>query len=156
MAITVRKATTADANVIGGMITEFQSYLRSLGDQTDFAFDADAYVRDGFGPNPAFSAIVAEVDDSVAGYLLYHHGYDTDRGQRLTYVIDLWVREDFRRKGVGRALMESAATACKQAGGAALIWTVYKHNTLAFKFYDSLGARRLPDLDLMAWSIRER
>jgi len=33
MGITVRKATAADAKVIGEMIKEFQAYLRSLGDR---------------------------------------------------------------------------------------------------------------------------
>jgi ribosomal protein S18 acetylase RimI-like enzyme len=145
----------ADAQVIGEMIKEFQSYLRSLGDQTGFAFDAESYLRDGFGPDPAFYGIVAEIDGKVAGYLLYHHGYDTDRGQRLAYVIDLYVREPFRRRGVGKTLMESAARACTEAGGTTLVWTVYKRNQIAFEFYERLGARRLADLELMAWSVRK-
>ncbi len=156
MSITVRGATAADARVIGEMIKEFQSYLRSLGDQTDFGFDAESYLRDGFGADPAFSGFVADVDAEAAGYLLYHHGYDTDRGQRLTYVIDLYVRQAFRRRGVGEALMRSAAEACREAGGTALIWTVYKRNQLAFEFYEGLGARRLADLELMAWSVPRR
>lgn len=152
MGITVRKATAADATAIGDMIKDFQAYLRSLGDETEFAFDAGAYVRDGFGADPAFAGILAEVDGAAAGYLLYHHGYDTDRGQRLTYVIDLYVQERFRRRGVGKALMQAATRCCTEAV-TALIWTVYKRNQLAFDFYDGLGARRLPHLELMAWPV---
>jgi hypothetical protein len=40
MGITIRKATAADASAIGELVKEFQSYLRALGDPTDFAFDA--------------------------------------------------------------------------------------------------------------------
>jgi len=149
MAITIRTATAADAAVIGEMIGEFQVYLRSLGDRTDFAFNAAAYVRDGFGAHPAFAGCVAELDGLVAGYLLYHHGYDTDRGERSTYVIDLYVREPFRQHGVGSALMQSVADACAQSGGRALVWTVFKNNRRAFDFYEHLGAQRVTDLELM-------
>jgi GNAT superfamily N-acetyltransferase len=153
--ITVRRATAADAAAIGDMIKDFQAYLRSLGDKTKFAFDAHAYVSDGFGANPAFAAILAEVDGTAAGYLLYHHGYDTDRGQRLTYVIDLYVQDRFRRRGVGKALMQAAARSCTEAAGTALIWTVYRRSQLAFDFYDGLGARRLSHLELMVWPVRK-
>src|SRR5579862_2942020 len=44
------------------------------------SFQDGQYLRDGFGPHPAFFGLVAEVDGSVEGYLLNHHGYDTDRG----------------------------------------------------------------------------
>jgi len=151
--ITIRDATPADATNIGALIREFQSYLRSLGDPSDFAFDAESYLRDGFGPDPAFSGFVAELDGNVAGYLLYHYGYDTDRGQRLTYVIDLYVRESVWGHGVGRAVMQAAARACTEAGGMALVWTVYKKNTIALEFYERLGAQRLTDLDLMVLPV---
>jgi GNAT superfamily N-acetyltransferase len=153
MGITVRRASAADASVVATMIKSFQAYLRSLGDETGFGFDAHAYVRDGFGPDPAFAGLLAEIDGTAAGYLLYHHGYDTDRGERLTYVIDLYVQDGFRRIGVGKALMQAAAKACAEVGGTTLVWTVYKRNQLAFDFYNGLGARRLTDLELMALPV---
>jgi len=70
-------------------------------------------------------------------------------------VIDLYVQDRFRRRGVGKASMQAAATACTEAGGTALVWTVYKRNQLAFDFYDGLGARRLTDLELMALPVRK-
>jgi hypothetical protein len=68
----IRNATAADADAIGKLAREFQAYLRALGDRTHFEFTAETYLRDGFGPNAAFSGLVAERNGEVIGYLLYH------------------------------------------------------------------------------------
>jgi ribosomal protein S18 acetylase RimI-like enzyme len=145
----IRPASAADAQSIGNLAREFQQYLRALGDQTHFEFSAETYVRDGFGPHPAFSGLVAELNGEVIAYLLYHFGYDTDRAMRLLYVIDLYVRETARRGGVGEALMRAAAAVCRQAGAQELVWSVFFTNELAFRFYERLGAKRIRDLEYM-------
>lgn len=124
----------ADAQIIGELARQFADYLRSLGDMTDFQFNAETYLRDGFGPNPAFAGIVAEANGEVAGYLLYHFGYDVDRALRLLHVIDLYVRPEVRGRGVGRALMDEAARLCREGGGRELCWAVYRPNILATQF----------------------
>ena len=128
---------------------EFAAYLRSLGDQGEYGFSAEVYLRDGFGQNPAFSGLVAEQDGEMVGYLLYCHGYDLDFGGRITHIVDLFVREASRRQGVACALMEAVADICRQAGGKQLLWAVYTPNALAKEFYEKLGARYIRDLQFM-------
>jgi ribosomal protein S18 acetylase RimI-like enzyme len=128
-------------------------YLRALGDTTDFRFTAETFLRDGFGPNPAFAGIVAVVEEAVVGHLFYHFGYDTDWAIRLLYVIDLMVREDKRGQGIGKALMLKAAEICREAGGSELVWAVYKPNRLAAEFYERLGAKYIEDLHFMRWGV---
>jgi GNAT superfamily N-acetyltransferase len=156
MSAVIRNATPADADAIGTLAGEFQAYLRALGDRTHFEFTAETYLRDGFGPNPAFSGLVAERDGRVISYLLYHFGYDTDRAMRLMHVIDLYVYESQRRRGVGEALMRRAAEICREAGGRELIWSVFSPNTLAFQFYEHLGAKRIKALEFMYWPVPVR
>ena len=156
MALRIRSATAADARAIGALAAEFQGYLRALGDQSTFRFTAKTYLQDGWGPHPAFSGLVAELDGEIAAYLLYHFGYDTDQAMRLLYVIDLYVQEGKRRRGVGEALMQRAAQICRDTGGGALIWSVFKPNQLAFRFYERLGAKRIEDLEFMYWLVPSR
>src|SRR3989304_6548339 len=125
MSAVIRNATAADADASGTLAKAFQECLRALGDRTHFEFTAETYLRDGFGLNPAFSGLVAERDGQVIGYLLYHFGYDTDRTMRLMHVIDLYVHASQRRRGVGEALMRTAAEICREAGGRGLIWSVF-------------------------------
>ena len=153
MGFLIRSATAEDAEAIGELAKEFVDYLRALGDTVDIQFDAEAYLRDGFGPNPAFSGLVAERDGKILGYLLYHPGYDVDDVTRTLYIIDLYVREQWRRQGVGRALMEEAAKICRRLGGTQLFWSVYVRNKPAFAFYESLGARYTQDLKFMRLDV---
>jgi GNAT superfamily N-acetyltransferase len=147
--VKVRQATPDDADAIIALAKEFSQYMQSLGDTIDFRFDAASYRRDGFGDNPAFQRLVAEVDNDVVGYLLYHHGYDTDLAIRTLHVIDLYVRPANRLSGVGRALMTRAAEICTATGGKQLFWSVYLPNRPAFDFYERLGARRFKDMEYM-------
>lgn len=149
----VRSAIAQDANDIGELAQEFADYLRVLGDPSDFRFDADAYLRDGFGANSAFSGLVAESNGEILGYLLYHQGYEVDEATRNLHIIDLYVRGQWRRRGVGRALMEEAARVCRRLGGAQLFWSVYVRNEAAFAFYEGLGARYTQDLRFMRLDV---
>lgn len=155
MTLTIRPAVPGDAPSIGQLMAESAAYLRALGDTTDFKFTAETYLRDGFGPNSAFSGLVAVVDGEVVGHLLYHFGYDTDRAMRLLYVIDLMVRENRRSQGIGKALMLQAAKLGREAGVSELVWAVYKPNKLAAEFYERLGAEYIDDLYFMCWEIRK-
>ena len=153
MTLSIRPATPADAEAIGQLMAQSADYLRALGDTTDFRFTAETYLRDGFGPNPAFSALVAEVGGKIVGHLFYHFGYDTDWAIRLLYVIDLMVQENRRGQGIGKALMLRAAEICREAGGSEMVWAVYKPNQQAAEFYERLGAKYIEELHFMRWDI---
>jgi ribosomal protein S18 acetylase RimI-like enzyme len=153
MTLTIRPATPADAKSIGQLMAQSANYLRALGDTTDFKFTAETYLRDGFGPNPAFSGLVAEIDGEIVGHLLYHFGYDTDRAMRLLHIIDLMVREDRRGQGLGKRLMRQAAELGRASGVSELVWAVYKPNGLAVEFYERLGAEYISDLYFMRWDV---
>ncbi len=149
MPITIRSARAVDAQNIGRLARQFAEYLRSLGDQTEFKMNAEAYLRDGFGKRPAFSGLVAEDGGKVIGYLLYHLGYDSDAATRVLHVVDLYVERDARRQGAGRALMEAAAKIATEAGAEELVWSVYNLNELAASFYEKLGAERITEVFFM-------
>ena len=146
MALIIRPALASDAQSIGNLARQFASYLRELGDLTDFKLTANAYQRDGFGTKPAFAGLVAEDQGKVIGYLLYHFGYDSDRAARNMHVVDLYVDRAARNQGVGKALMARAASIAREASA------VYQPNTIAATFYEKLGAQRITDVFFMKLS----
>ncbi len=156
MPTTIRPATASDAESIGRLVAEFQGYLRSLGDRTEFDFGAVAYLRDGFGSDPAFAGFVAESDRTVIGYALYHFGYDTDRGRRIMHLVDLYVQDAWRQKGIGKQLMQCLAEVGRAREVEFIVWSLFKPNALARRFYEQLGATYLTTLDFMALDIRDR
>jgi GNAT superfamily N-acetyltransferase len=145
----IRSATPGDAAEIEQLYRQSAAHLQALDDETDFRFNAQIYLRDGFGPNPAFTGLVAEGDNGLIGYLLYTFGYDTDRAMRYLFIIDLLVDEAQRGQGIGRALMQQAAQICREQGGGELFWAVYVKNQSALEFYRRLGATEVTELIFM-------
>ena len=155
MSVRVRPLAPADSPAVAALAAEFADYLRVLGDTDPHHLTAAVIQRDGFGPRAAFAGLVAAGNEAetgapgLAGYRLYHLGYDADLAARNLHVIDLYVSPAARRQGAGRALMAAAARVCRAVGGAYLFWAVFRPNRLAADFYAALGARAVPELDFM-------
>jgi GNAT superfamily N-acetyltransferase len=147
--VTIRPARKADAELLALLGHEFTQYLRELGDQNPGYLTAADYRRDAFSRNPAFAGLVAEIDGEPVGYVLYHQGYDLDRGGRILYVFDLFVRNVARGRGVGRTLMLATLDVCRRTGGHAVVFNVWEPNTKARTFYERLGAKPVRELHAM-------
>jgi GNAT superfamily N-acetyltransferase len=138
------------------LAAEFADYMRMLGDKTEFHLDAEALKRDGFGPRPAFAGLVAEMADGIAGYVLFHDGYDTDAAHRVVFVVDLMVTQAMRRKGVGSALMREVRSIAVTLQAKQLVWTVDRRNIEAIRFYQGFGGQLVNDLYLMSVDVKEK
>ncbi len=134
---------------MAALVEEFARYMRSLGDATELRLDAAALERDGFGTEPAFRGLVAEVSGDMVGFLLHHPGYDTDAASRLLFVVDLFVTQRARGRGIGAALMNEARAVAARGGAKQMVWTVDRRNALARRFYEGIGADYVRELDLM-------
>lgn len=129
--IEVRPATSADAEAVAAMARAL-----SLSDGgRPSRFSAEAFRRDGFGAAPAFEAMLATADGTPAGYAVYYWGYDTDSATRGVYLADLFVVDEFRRLGAGRALVAAVAKRARDEGGRWIFWSVLKRNKGARRFY---------------------
>ena len=143
--IPVRHATSGDVSDV----VKLAKSLSIADGQHPSRLTEEAYLRDGFGKNPAFAALVAEVDHRIVGYALYFEGYDTGRAARGLYLSDLYVDQAWRRQGIGLALMQATAHACKEMGGEWMFWSVLKRNKNARKFYRTI-APEISDLIVCA------
>jgi len=143
--ILVRPAVPEDADTIARMA---RALSVSDGGRVS-RFSADAFIKDGFGENAAFSALVAMRGGTAAGYAVYYWGYDTDSATRGVYLADLYVDADSRRGGVGTALMTGVSRHTRDQGGRWIFWSVLKRNKAARKFYRHL-APELKDVAICA------
>ena len=133
--ITVRPARPEDAKRIAGMARAL-----SLADGgRPSRFSADTFVRDGFGANSAFAAVVAEIEGEIAGYAIYYPGYDTDSATRGIYLADLFVEEARRRQGIGGKLLAGLAAQARREGARWMFWSVLKRNRGARRFYKKIA-----------------
>ena len=133
----IRPATVNDAGLLAGMIRELAEYEREL-DQV-VVTDADL-VRDGFGREPKFRAVIAEWDGQAAGYALFFGFYSTWEGRAGLFLEDLFVRPQFRGLGIGKALLAHVAHVAREEECFGLRWQVLDWNQAAIDFYKSIGA----------------
>ncbi len=142
MAIAIRSATAAD-------VAQILTFIRAL---ATFERAPDAVVateegllRDGFGPNPFYSCLIAENDGQPAGFALFFYNYSTWMGRPGIYLEDLFVLPEFRSLGIGKALLQRVAAIAVEKGCQRLQWEVLDWNTPAIDFYSAMGAEFLDE-----------
>ena len=82
---------------------------------------------------PYISIIKAEIDGIITGYILFSKLID--EGEVLSFAVD----EKFRRKGIGKKLLEKAVNAFNVLNVQKVFLEVRKHNFAAIELYKSFG-----------------
>lgn len=137
----IRPASTDDVPAIFGLIMELAIYQK----EPDAVRITEAdLLRDGWGPQPRFSCLVAVEAKAVCGFALYHPTYSTWQGLSL-YLEDLYVQPHLRGQGVGTALLARVAAEAKHLGCSRLDWSVLTWNEPAMKLYRQIGAVGMHD-----------
>ncbi len=131
----IRPAARGDAATILRLVRELAEF-EGLGHEVQ-AREADI-LRDGFGAQPRFECLLAEVDGEALGFALYFHNYSTFEGRAGLYLEDIYVNERVRGLGLGRALMARLARLAIERGCARFELSVLHWNP-ARAFYRRLG-----------------
>jgi GNAT superfamily N-acetyltransferase len=132
----VRPARPAEAAILAGMANDLNDHVGVHGRP----FTRERILADAFGPDAAFTPLVAELDGTVVGYVFFAAGYNTDIAARSMWLHDIFVVPSARGRGVGHALMAAVAAETMRTGCASLEWGVHPANTGALEFYRRLGA----------------
>ena len=114
------------------------------------ATEADL-LRDGFGPQPKFRALIADWDDTPAGYASFFYFYSPFHGRPALFLEDLFVLDDLRGKGIGKTLLAAVVKLALDEGCFGLRWEVLDWNRPAIEFYEKLGATFLNERKVVAF-----
>ncbi len=139
--LTIRPATIDDVPLLRNFIYELAEFEKEP-DQVRIT-EAEL-ARVGFGPAPKFRALVAEWSGEAAGFALFFDYFSTWRGLGL-HLEDLFVRPEFRGRGIGKALLARIARIAEQENRVLIRWEVLNWNQPAIEMYKSLGADLLDD-----------
>ena len=135
--VTLRPATHADVPLILAFIHDLAVYER----EPDAVLADEALLTEQlFGERPGAEVVIADVDGQPAGFALFFHNFSTWLGRRGLYLEDLFVRPEFRGRGVGQVLMAYLARLAVERGCGRFEWSVLDWNTPAIDFYRRLGA----------------
>ena len=98
-----------------------------------------------FGATPHAEAVIARVGSEAVGFAVWFHSYSTFLSRPGLYLEDLFVRPEWRGRGIGRALLCHLARIAVERGCARMEWSVLDWNDQAIGFYRSIGARAMDE-----------
>ncbi len=98
-----------------------------------------------FGATPHAEAVIARVGSEAVGFAVWFHSYSTFLSRPGLYLEDLFVRPEWRGRGIGRALLCHLARIAMERGCARMEWSVLDWNDQAIGFYRSIGARAMDE-----------
>jgi GNAT superfamily N-acetyltransferase len=132
--LSIRPAKPEDVLAVLSLIRELAAF-----EHLPVTMTKEVLLRDGFRAQPRFRVLMAEWDGELAGYALFFPFYSTFHGPGM-FLEDLFVRETFRGKCIGGALLARVAAIATQENCFALRWQVLDWNQPAIDFYKKLGA----------------
>jgi GNAT superfamily N-acetyltransferase len=77
-------------------------------------------------------------DSGMVGFATLYWFFSSTKAAESVLMNDLFVREDVRGSGIGRALINSALDAARRRGAAHLEWFTAPDNLRAQRLYDSI------------------
>jgi GNAT superfamily N-acetyltransferase len=137
MEIQITEATAADVPLILELIRGLADYEK-LSNQVTATEDK---LRDTlFGPRPGADVVLAYAGDVCAGFALFFPNYSTFLAKPGIFLEDLYVKPEWRGKGIGKALLFRVAQIARERGCGRFEWEVLDWNEPSIGFYKSLGA----------------
>jgi GNAT superfamily N-acetyltransferase len=137
----IRPATPNDVPELLRLIRELAEYEKLA----DMAVGTDARMRESlFGARPAAEALVAERGGRTVGFAIYFTTFSTFLCKPGLYLEDLFVEPAHRGSGIGKSLLRRLAALAVERGCGRFEWRVLDWNEPSIRFYESLGAKLMP------------
>ena len=102
-----------------------------------------------FGASSVAHGVIAREGDVTAGFALYFFSVSTFLAKPGLYLEDLFVRPEFRKRGLGRQLLAHLAKIAVDRGCGRMEWSVLNWNETALRVYRGIGATPMDE-----WTVQ--
>lgn len=140
--INIRPATPEDIPVLFQLIQALAEYEKLTHLVTGTAEALNSHL---FGDRPHAEAILAELDGLSVGFALFFPNYSTFLTKPGLYLEDIFVLPEYRRQGIGNAMLTYVAKLAFEREAGRLEWSVLDWNRSAIDFYEKMGATVLEE-----------
>lgn len=140
----IRLATIDDVDTIFYFITQLGIYEKM---ENQISSNVET-IRETIFEKQQAEVILGELNGKCIGFALFFHNFSTFEGRKGLYLEDLFVLEDYRGNGYGKALLLYLAKVAVERNCRRMEWVVLDWNTPSIEFYKSLGA-----VSIDGWTI---
>ncbi len=137
----IRFATESDIPLIYGFILKMARYEK-LENEVDTS--EEALHRAIFLERQA-EVILCEAEGKTVGFALFFHNFSTFKGQHGLYLEDIYVDQEYRGRGYGKAMFLRLVAIAMERRCRRMEWTALNWNRPAIAFYESMGAVRMSE-----------
>ena len=139
--VNFRFAQQEDCDKILNFIKELAEY-ENLSEQVVATEDL---LREWIFEKEKAEVLLAEEGDKAIGFALFFHNFSTFLGRAGIYLEDLFVRPEYRGRGIGKAMLKRLARIAVERGCGRLEWACLDWNKPSIDFYLSLGAKPMDE-----------
>ncbi len=138
MTIKIRRAEKADASAILQFINDLAVYEK----EPEAVLNSVESIEEKlFGDEVHAQAVICEYEGIPIGFAVYFFNYSTWLGKYGLYLEDLYVAENQRGVGAGKAIMKHLAKTAVARDCGRFEWVVLDWNQKSIEFYESIGAK---------------
>jgi ribosomal protein S18 acetylase RimI-like enzyme len=83
--------------------------------------------------------VAEDENHAFLGYLWVGEGSNMMTGLKQGYIFDIFVKKEFRGKGIGKILLEKAESHCREKGYSRILLRVFVNNANAIGLYNKMG-----------------
>jgi GNAT superfamily N-acetyltransferase len=138
MSVSIRRVQPGDEVVLTAMVHELAEFENAADQCTVTESKMHTAL---FADQPTAYAHIAEVDGQPAACAIWFKSFSTWDGVAGVYLEDLFVRPQFRKRGLARSLLSTLAKECVDNDYTRLAWAVLDWNVNAIALYDSVGGQ---------------
>ena len=138
----IRPATEADVELLIEFIRALAEYEKLL---NEVVATEEIVLESLFGEQPSAETLIGEWEGEPVAFAVYFENFSTFMGRSGLYLEDLFVKPEYRQRGIGKLMLKHLAKIAVDRGCPRFEWVALDWNESAIKFYEGLGAKQLND-----------
>ena len=136
-----KRTTEKDIPVILDFIKQIAIYEKML----DKVTATEESLKESIFDNNRAESLLIEFNNEVIGYIIYFFNYSSFVGREGLFIEDLYIKSEYRGKGIGKKSFEVLVNIAKENKCERLEWTCLDWNEPSLKFYKSIGAKQMKE-----------
>lgn len=138
--VDIVRVTPANVEVLVTMITELAEFEELPMPTPEIK---ERLRHDATASPPRFQAFLAYQKGEPVGYIAYYFTYSTMLAAPTLFLEDIFIRERFRRAGVGKKLFRYCVKEALEKGCGRMEWCALNWNVKAMDFYERQGGSKM-------------